>query len=295
MGDKWDANSDASGLAMDALKKRLMQATSSMGNLDAVVNDANYNNMDLIKKEKCKELESLAQLGRERAKRQRIQEIAMAEMRAQEEEMAHRKMLLAQKRKEGKRRCLAQEEANLVARTCNNLCCPVVVILGHVNTGKMKLLDKIRKTNIKEAEVGGITQQIWATYFEKKMLLAQTARLNEMEEFKLTLPGMLVIDTPGHELFTNLRLRGSLLCNMAILVVDLMHGLEQQTIESLQRLLRNRGTPFIVALNKVDRCYDWKTCKDSPIHDTLKVQPEGTIQEFCSRASNAKLQLQEWA
>jgi translation initiation factor 5B len=207
--------------------------------------------------------------------------------------MAHREMLLAQKRKEGKRRCLAQEEANLVARMRNNLRCPVVVILRHVDTRKTKLLDKIRKTNVKEAEVRGVIQQIWATYIEKKTLLAQTARLNEMEEFELTLPGMLVIDTPGHKLFTNLCSRGSLLCNVAILVVDLMHGLEQQTIKSLQRMLRNHGTPFIVALSKVNRCYDWKTCKDSPIRDALKVQPEGTIQEFRSRASNAKLQLQE--
>ncbi len=209
--------------------------------------------------------------------------------------MAHREMLLSQKCKEGKRRRLAQEEADLVARTCNDLRCPVVVILGHVNTEKTKLLDKIRKTNVKEAEAGGITQQIWATYFEKKTLLAQTARLNETEEFKLTLPGMLLIDTPGHELFTNLHLRGSLLCNMAILMVDLMHGLEQQTIKNLQRMLRNCGTPFVVVLNKVNRCYDWKTCKDSPIRDTLKVQPKGTIQEFHSRASNTSCSCRSWA
>ncbi len=69
MGDKWDANSDASGLAMDTLKKRLMQATSSMGNSESVINNDNNDKEDLIKKEKRKELESLAQLGRERAKR----------------------------------------------------------------------------------------------------------------------------------------------------------------------------------------------------------------------------------
>ena len=82
------------------------------------------------------------------------------------------------------------------------------------------------------------------------------------------------------------------MCDVAILVVDLMHGLEQQTIESLN-MLRKRGTPFVVALNKVDRCYAWKTCADTPIRDALKEQPEGTISEFRSRSSDAKIQLQE--
>jgi len=94
------------------------------------------------------------------------------------------------------------------------------------------------------------------------------------------------------ESFTNLRSRGSSLCDVAILVVDLMHGLEQQTIESLN-MLKKRGTPFVVALNKIDRCYDWKVCPDAPIRDSLKQQPEGTVSEFRTRAAEAKLQLQQ--
>ncbi|KAG2665615.1 hypothetical protein I3843_15G015300 [Carya illinoinensis] len=164
----------------------------------------------------------------------------------------------------------------------DNLRSPICCIMGHVDTGKTKLLDCIRGTNVQEGEAGGITQQIGATYFPAENIRERTKELKA--DAKLKVPGLLVIDTPGHESFTNLRSRGSGLCDIAILVVDIMHGLEPQTIESLN-LLKMRNTEFIVALNKVDRLYGWKTCRNAPIVKTMKQQSKDVQNEFNMRVT----------
>src|SRR5690606_9150561 len=151
---------------------------------------------------------------------------------------------------------------------------------------------KIRQTNVQEGEAGGITQQIGATYFPVEAIKQKTAVVNKDGKMDFKIPGLLIIDTPGHESFTNLRSRGSSLCNIAILVIDIMHGLEPQTKESI-RLLRERKTPFIVALNKIDRLYDWQAVPNNGFQDSFARQKKAVHSEFRDRLAKTKLELAE--
>ncbi|KZM28751.1 GTPase [Ascochyta rabiei] len=182
---------------------------------------------------------------------------------------AARKQAAAERRKEA-------HEAALAQRSKDNLRSPICCILGHVDTG----------------EAGGITQQIGATYFPVEALEKKVAVVNKDRSFKFNVPGLLVIDTPGHESFTNLRSRGSSLCNIAILVIDIMHGLEPQTIESM-KLLRDRRTPFIVALNKIDRLFGWKKIDNNGFEDSFNLQKASVQSEFEERWTFVRTQLAE--
>ena len=149
---------------------------------------------------------------------------------------------------------------------------PVVVVLGHVDSGKTSLLDKIRGTAVQSREVGGITQHIGASYFPIETIKEITGKLfDQLSKSENPVPGLLVIDTPGHEVFANLRMRGGSAADIAIVVVDVNKGLEAQTIESLD-ILKNMKVPFVIALNKIDQISGWKKNNSILIAEQLKIQ-----------------------
>ncbi len=150
---------------------------------------------------------------------------------------------------------------------------PIVVVLGHVDHGKTSLLDKIRSTAVAAKEAGGITQHIGASIVPADVIEKLAEPLKKLIPVKLTIPGLLFIDTPGHELFSNLRKRGGSVADFAILVVDVTKGFQNQTYESLD-LLRSRKVPFLVAANKIDRIPGWVSYPDAPFIESYSRQSE---------------------
>jgi len=132
---------------------------------------------------------------------------------------------------------------------------PVIVVMGHVDHGKTRLLDAIRKTNVIAGEAGGITQHIGAYQVTRK-------------DKKMTF-----IDTPGHEAFTAMRSRGAKVADIAILVVAADDGVKPQTVEAF-RIIEAAKIPYIVAINKIDKLDSDVNRTKQELSNILKITPE---------------------
>lgn len=144
---------------------------------------------------------------------------------------------------------LEEKDSDLIVRP------PVVVVMGHVDHGKTKLLDTIRLTNVAEGEAGGITQHIGAYQIEKN---------NKIITF---------IDTPGHEAFTAMRSRGAKVADIAILVVAADDGVKPQTVEAF-KIIEAAKIPYIVAINKIDKAEADVNKTKQELSSKLNITPE---------------------
>lgn len=153
---------------------------------------------------------------------------------------------------------------------------PIITVAGHVDHGKTSLLDYFRGSSVQEKEAGGITQKISFTKYPLEQI-KKVCPLIEKAKIDLKIPGFLFIDTPGHAAFTNLRQRGGSLADIVILVVDIKEGIQPQTAEVIQILKANK-TPFVIALNKVDKLSGWR--KEETIKKSLENLPIHARNEF---------------
>lgn len=171
---------------------------------------------------------------------------------------------------------------------------PIITVLGHVDHGKTTLLDKIRGTAVARKEPGEITQHIGASIVPASVLERLAEPLRKIfPRLKIEIPGLLFIDTPGHELFASLRRRGGSVADMAILVIDVMEGVMPQTREALI-LLKERKVPFVIAVNKIDRIESWAPQPDLPFLESIKKQNPKALNKLDERIYSIVGQLYEY-
>ncbi len=156
---------------------------------------------------------------------------------------------------------------------------PIISVLGHVDSGKTTLLDQIRGSAVASGESGGITQHIGASEIPIENVKDICGNLLERMKVDLKIPGLLFIDTPGHEAFTTLRKRGGSISDLAILIVDINEGFQPQTDESI-RFLKEFKTPFVIALTKIDRILGYRSPEGICFLDNYRHQDDRVQDEF---------------
>jgi translation initiation factor 5B len=172
----------------------------------------------------------------------------------------------------------------------NTLKAPICCIVGHVDAGKTSLLDKLRNTNIQEKEVGGITQHIGSTFFPIETIKNSCSSIKGKFEVICNIPGILMIDTPGHSEFQSLRDVGTSICDLGILIIDIEESIQEQTKEAI-KLLKEKKIPFVVAVTKLDKINGWKTTKSPNLREALKEQSKDMSMMLMAKLEDIKYDL----
>jgi len=159
---------------------------------------------------------------------------------------------------------------------------PIVITVGHVDHGKTTLLDCIRGTTVTRMEPGELTQHIGASFIPKRVIENLSKDLLQKMKFSIEIPGLLFIDTPGHAAFISMREKGCNVADLAILVVDINEGFQEQTHESL-KILKEYKLPFIVAATKIDKIPGWKDQKTTSFLESISKQSEDVVEELDKR------------
>lgn len=152
----------------------------------------------------------------------------------------------------------------------------IITVLGNVDAGKTQLLDAIRNTAIVESEPGRITQRIGCSLITIDTIKRICGALLDKSKIEIKIPGFIILDTPGHAAFTNLRKRGGNLADIAILVVDINEGIMPQTLECID-ILKQYKTPFVVALNKIDLLPAWTSNSKLGLLNNIQNQNENAM------------------
>ena len=154
------------------------------------------------------------------------------------------------------------------------------------------MLDAIRGTNVQAGEAGAITQSIGASLVPAETIRKISSDLLRKFRVEVKVPGLLFVDTPGHESFVSLRRRGSSIANLAVLVIDLHEGFKPQTDESL-KLLQEFKVPFVVAATKIDKLQDWVAHPKQSFLQSLAKQKESVRNELEKKVYSLISQLAE--
>jgi translation initiation factor 5B len=169
---------------------------------------------------------------------------------------------------------------------------PIIVTVGHVDHGKTTLLDRIRGSAVTKLEPGMLSQHVGASYIPIETVKGICGELLKKMKIEITIPGLLMLDTPGHAAFITLRRRGGAVSDLAILVVDMTEGFQEQTDESLA-ILKEFKTPFIVAATKVDKIPGWYPHKNYCFIESFKKQSEDVKDEVEKKIYQLVSQLSE--